>query len=158
MPLRSPSDDRQALQHWAIKFVVKTFDAARNPSVTATAGCSQQLIEEVSYIDHVDLLNKKLCKRNGIAPADAAVSVELFRRFPCSDSFYALTRPVIVCEGETDNTHTLSTLSKASRRSSRRWPPLDHHRRSVLGFSSTKKGEPFTSPRLPVVWVGCANS
>ena len=96
------------------EFVVKTFDSTGAPSVTATAGRSKQLMGMLSYIDQVDLFNRKLCDKNGVAPADTAGRVELFRRFLYFDAFYAPAMPVIVCEGETDNTylkHAIKSLA-----------------------------------------------
>jgi RNA-directed DNA polymerase len=96
------------------EFVVKTFDSTGSPLVTATAGRSKQLMGMLSYIDQVDLFNRKLCEKNGVPPADTAGRVELFRRFLYFDAFYATAMPVIVCEGETDNTylkHAIKSLA-----------------------------------------------
>ena len=96
------------------EFVVKTFDSTGAPSVTATAGRSKQLMGMLSYIDQVDLFNRQLCEKNGVALAATAGRVELFRRFLYFDAFYAPAMPVIVCEGETDNTylkHAIKSLA-----------------------------------------------
>ena len=98
------------------EFIVKTFDAHGVPALTASPGQNRQLMGMLSYIDQVDLFNRKLCEKNKTEPAHTPGRIELFRRFLYFDAFYAPAMPVIVCEGETDNTylkHAIKSLASS---------------------------------------------
>jgi RNA-directed DNA polymerase len=98
------------------EFIVKKFDAQGAPVLTGSPGQSKQLMGMLSYIDQVDLFNRKLCEKNGAEPTPTPGRIELFRRFLYFDAFYAPTMPVIVCEGKTDNTylkHAIKSLASS---------------------------------------------
>lgn len=67
------------------------------------AGQSKQLLGMLSYIDQVDRFNDKLRADNGLPLINTDGRIALFRRFLYFDMFYAAQKPVIVCEGKTDN-------------------------------------------------------
>src|SRR6266404_3706526 len=70
----------------------------------------------LSYIDQVDLFNKRLCEKSGTDPTETPGRIALFRRVLYYDSFYAPSMPVIICEGKTDNTylkHAIRSLAAA---------------------------------------------
>jgi hypothetical protein len=89
----------------AFDFIYKKEDNEGNQVVTKIPGRNQQLLGMLSYIDQVDLFNKKLCERNGFTAPETCGRIKLFRRFLYFDAFYAPTTPVIICEGKTDNTY-----------------------------------------------------
>lgn len=64
-----------------------------------------QLLGMLSYIDQVDLFNEKLCKDNNRESEPVVGRAALFRRFLYYDAFFAAQRPIIVCEGKTDNVY-----------------------------------------------------
>ena len=78
-------------------------DATENITIEHIPGKRKQLLGMLSYIDQVDRFNKKLNEKNGLEPVNTHGRIELFRRFLYFDMFFALDRPIIVCEGKTDN-------------------------------------------------------
>lgn len=88
------------------EFIYKKRDVLGNVVLESSqVGRNEQLLGMLSYIDQVDLFNRKLCKENGREPESTAGRVELFRRFLYFDTFYAARAPIIVCEGKTDNVY-----------------------------------------------------
>ena len=68
-------------------------------------GHAGELRGMLSYIDQVDLYNSERERENGLISLGAPGRLELYRRAIYFDSFYAPSKPVIVCEGKTDNTY-----------------------------------------------------
>jgi len=68
-------------------------------------GQNSQLLGMLSHIDQVDLFNERMRRDNGLEPERANGRVALFRRFLYFDAFFAAQRPIIVCEGKTDNVY-----------------------------------------------------
>jgi hypothetical protein len=66
----------------------------------------------LSYIDQVDLFNSKLREENGPDPMSVSGRTELFRQFLYFDAFYAISSPVIVCEGPTDNIYLRHAIKR----------------------------------------------
>lgn len=86
------------------EFIYRTRDAASAITFEdRTDGKRQQLLGMLSYIDQVDLFNRKLQEQNGLDPLPTPGRVAMFRRFLYFDAFFAPNEPVIVCEGKTDN-------------------------------------------------------
>lgn len=87
------------------EFVARHDDGKGGKAIARVAGRPVQLLGMLSYIDHVDRFNRKLCIDNGREPTETPGRISLFRQFLYFDNFYAPSMPVIVCEGKTDNTY-----------------------------------------------------
>ncbi|WP_252341179.1 hypothetical protein, partial [Acinetobacter baumannii] len=92
-----------ALKKGTFERISRKVDAAGGEITFRQPGTNRQLIGMLSYIDQVDLFNRKLREENGLEPVDTSGRTELFRRFLYFDAFHAISSPVIVCEGPTDN-------------------------------------------------------
>jgi RNA-directed DNA polymerase len=68
-------------------------------------GDNRQLLGMLSHIDQVDQFNEKLCVENNREPENTDGRISLFRRFLYFDTFYAPQKPIVVCEGKTDNVY-----------------------------------------------------
>ena len=95
----------------------------------------------LSYIDQVDLFNRKLREENGLDPEDTSGRTELFRRFLYFDAFHAISSPVIVCEGPTDNIY----LRHAIKRLAASYPALASGTTPKLNVRLFKYGQRRTS-------------
>lgn len=109
-----------ALKNGTCDRILKTVDAAGVETVIRQPCASRQLIGMLSYIDQVDVFNAKFREENGLDPVGASGRTELFRRFFYFDAFYAISSPVIVCEGPTDNIY----LRHAIKRLAASYPTL----------------------------------
>lgn len=83
-------------------------------------GHVNELIGMLSYIDQVDIYNFERDQSNGLISHGAPGRLQLYRRALYFDSFYAPIKPVIVCEGKTDNTY----IKHAIRQLSSHYPTL----------------------------------
>ncbi len=92
-----------ALKKGTFERIFKKVDAAGVETIFRQPCTNRQLIGMLSYIDQVDLFNRKLREENDLEPEDTSGRTELFRRFLYFDAFHAIPSPVIVCEGPTDN-------------------------------------------------------
>ncbi|APW37050.1 hypothetical protein RD110_07445 [Rhodoferax koreense] len=68
-------------------------------------GHAGELRGMLSYVDQIDLYNSCREEANSLVPLGAPGRLQLYRRVIYFDSFYALSKPMIVCEGKTDNTY-----------------------------------------------------
>jgi len=68
-------------------------------------GTNAQLLGMLSFIDQVDYFNQKISIENETAAQEAVGRTALFRRFLYFDSFFSAQKPIIVCEGKTDNVY-----------------------------------------------------
>lgn len=106
----------RALKTGTFERIFTKVDAAGVETTFKQPGTNRQLIGMLSYIDQVDLFNRKLRQENGLEPHDTSGRTELFRRFLYFDAFHAIGSPVIVCEGPTDNIylrHAIKRLAPA---------------------------------------------
>lgn len=87
------------------EFIYKRLDKDGSLEVTKTKGDRKQLLGMLSYVDQVDLFNRRLREENGLEPDTTESRNTLFRRFLYFDAFYAIDQPVVVCEGKTDNVY-----------------------------------------------------
>jgi len=110
----------KALKTGSFEFVKKAVDADGAEVVTKWPGRNKQLLGMLSYIDQVDLFNKRLCEENNVDPPDTFGRIELFRQFLYFDAFYDIGTPVIICEGPTDNIY----LKHAIKRLAAAYPKL----------------------------------
>jgi RNA-directed DNA polymerase len=101
-----------ALKKGAFERIFKKVDAAGVETTFRQPGTNRQLIGMLSYIDQVDLFNRKLREDNGLEPHDTSGRTDLFRRFLYFDAFHALGSPVIVCEGPTDNIYLRHAIKR----------------------------------------------
>lgn len=101
-----------ALKKGAFEIVKKKVDAAGVEVLVRQPGKNRQLIGMLSYIDQVDLFNRKLREDNGLEPHDTSGRTELFRRFLYFDAFHDIASPVIVCEGPTDNIYLRHAIKR----------------------------------------------
>lgn len=105
-----------AIKTGSFERIFKKVDAAGIETAFRQPGTNRQLIGMLSYIDQVDLFNRKLREDHGLEPHNTSGRTELFRRFLYFDSFHAIESPVIVCEGPTDNIylrHAIKRLAPA---------------------------------------------
>lgn len=98
----------RAMKTGTFEFRGKGVDPATGPKT----GTNQQLLGMLSYIDQVDLFNKALCEQNDLEPTDTPGRIKLFRQFLYFDAFYAISQPVIVCEGPTDNIYLKHAIKR----------------------------------------------
>jgi RNA-directed DNA polymerase len=89
----------------AFEFIYRKWDAGALVSETRLPARNPQLLGMLSYIDHVDLFNENLAKANDREPEPTPGRIAQFRRFLYFDAFFAAERPIIVCEGKTDNVY-----------------------------------------------------
>lgn len=101
-----------ALKTGTFERIFKKVDAAGAETSFKRPGTNRQLIGMLSYIDQVDLFNRKLREDNGLEPHDTSGRTELFRRFLYFDAFHAIGSPVIVCEGPTDNIYLRHAIKR----------------------------------------------
>ncbi|QDD62698.1 RNA-directed DNA polymerase [Herbaspirillum seropedicae] len=80
--------------------------------VSSSKGSPQQLLGMLSYIDHVDQYNEKIKLENNLPVTETAGRTELFRQFLYFDAFFAPERPIVVCEGKTDNIYLRCAIKK----------------------------------------------
>jgi RNA-directed DNA polymerase len=99
-------------------------------------GHAAELLGMLSYIDRVDVYNFERDIENGSTPLGAPGRLETYRRALYYDNFYAPSKPVVVCEGKTDNTY----LKHAIRQLSGLYP--------TLASVPTAGGKPELSIRL----------
>ena len=85
--------------------IVKYKNASGDEIVSKSDGKANQLLGMLSFIHQVDVYNEALAVKNNQPVVGAPGRLELYRRAIYFDAFYAPERPVIVCEGKTDNTY-----------------------------------------------------
>lgn len=102
---------------------------------------NRQLIGMLSYIDQVDRFNRTLREENHLDPEDTPGRIDLFRRFLYFDAFHAISSPVLVCEGPTDNIY----LRHAIKRLAPSYPTLASGFPPKLGVHLFKYGQRRTS-------------
>jgi hypothetical protein len=130
-----------ALKKGAFERIFKMVDAAGVETTFKQPGTNRQLIGMLSYIDQVDLFNRKLREDNGLEPHDTSGRTDLFRRFLYFDAFHAIGSPVIVCEGPTDNIY----LRHAIKRLAPTYPMLAAGTPPKLSVRLFKYGQRRTS-------------
>ena len=108
-----------ALKKGAFERIYKKVDAVGSEVSFRLPCTNRQLIGMLSYIDQVDLFNRKLREENGLEPHDTLGRIELFRRFLYFDAFHAIASPVIVCEGPTDNIYLRHAITRLAS-----WYPM----------------------------------
>ncbi|MGA0572071.1 retron Ec67 family RNA-directed DNA polymerase/endonuclease [Variovorax sp. VNK109] len=79
-----------------------------------------KVIGMLAYIDQVDRFNDSESRKNDLEPADTSARIEIFRQFLYYSLFYDLSRPLLVCEGPTDNIY----MRHAIRRLAPAYPSL----------------------------------
>jgi hypothetical protein len=102
----------RALKEGAFELIHKKTSASGTTTITKEPGTNEQLLGMLSYIDQIDVFNRKLCEQNQIEPPDTAGRIDQFRRFLYFDAFYDISAPVIVCEGPTDNTYIKHAIKR----------------------------------------------
>lgn len=130
-----------ALKKGTFEKIFKKVDAAGVETTFRQPGTNRQLIGMLSYIDQVDLFNRKIREENGPEPHDTSGRTELFRRFLYFDAFHAIASPVIVCEGPTDNIY----LKHAIKRLTASYPMLAAGTPPKLSVRLFKYGQRRTS-------------
>jgi RNA-directed DNA polymerase len=75
-------------------------------------GTAAELRGMLSFIDSVDNYNKNACIEKGGAKEQEKPSTKetLYRRFILFNEFYAAERPVLMCEGNTDNVYLVHAI------------------------------------------------
>lgn len=92
--------------------IVKYKNASGDEIVSKCAGNTNQLLGMLSFIHQVDVYNEALAVKNNQPIVEAPGRLELYRRAIYFDTFYAPKRPVIVCEGKTDNTYIKNAIHR----------------------------------------------
>lgn len=93
-------------------YVRKVKDGEGNTTSLSEPGTQNQLHGMLGFIDEVDRYNRELAKRNrGFKEETNLSSKELiYRRFLLFAYLYTAPRPVVICEGPTDNTYLLHAI------------------------------------------------
>lgn len=130
-----------ALKTGTFERILKKVDGAGVETTCRQPCTNRQLVGMLSYIDQVDLFNRKLREENGLDPEDTSGRTELFRRFLYFDAFHAIPSPVIVCEGPTDNIY----LRHAIKRLATSYPALASGTPPKLSVRLFKYGQRRTS-------------
>lgn len=122
------------------QFIYKKKDSTGKTVVENNSlGENRQLLGMLSHIDRVDQFNERLCKENDRVPESTDGRVALFRRFLYFDTFYAPQKPIVVCEGKTDNVY----LRCAIRNLSLAYPQLidsDKYKLRFFKYAETRTG------------------
>jgi hypothetical protein len=96
-------------------FEAKAIIGGERTCISKVAGTPRQLLGRFTHIDQVDRFNEKLRKLNDI-PGDVAPGRrKLFRDFLYFYKFYSISRPIIVCEGKTDNIYIKCAVKSMSK-------------------------------------------
>jgi hypothetical protein len=130
-----------ALETGTFERIFKKVDAAGVETTFRQTGTNRQLIGMLSYIDQVDLFNRKLREDNDLEPHNTSGRTELYRQFLYFDAFHATGSPVIVCEGSTDNIY----LRHAIKRLAPSYPMLAAGTPPKLSVRLFKYGQRRTS-------------
>lgn len=85
--------------------IIRYKSASGEEVVSKSEGKASQLLGMLSFIHQVDVYNEALAIKNNQPVVEVPGRLELYRRAIYFDAFYAPERPVIVCEGKTDNTY-----------------------------------------------------
>lgn len=94
--------------------IVKLKSADGDEIVSRSEGRASQLLGMLSFIHQVDAYNEALALKNDLPLIETPGRRELYRRVIYFDAFYAPERPVIVCEGKTDNTYLKNAIHRLS--------------------------------------------
>lgn len=94
------------------EFVRRTNDAAGKSTTVNETGTVDQLHGMLGFIDEIDRYNREIAKKSGRTRAESNLSskVSMYRRFLLFTYFYAASRPVLICEGATDNIYLLHAI------------------------------------------------
>lgn len=83
----------------------KKTDTGDAQVVNQVIGTKQQLFGMLSFIDQVEQYNIIQREKFGQPPTENPGRQRLFRRFIYYDKFYSAARPILICEGKTDNVY-----------------------------------------------------
>lgn len=87
-------------------FVYKKInEAGAKEVVNKIDGTKQQLFGMLSYIDQVDRFNADVERKAGRVVSEYPGRLKLYRQFLYFDRFYSADKPIIICEGKTDNVY-----------------------------------------------------
>lgn len=94
------------LRTGAYSFIYKKPDEnGKRATVNEVIGKKPQLLGMLTYIDQVDRFNQKIEKEAGREISEYPGRIKLFREFLYFDRFYSADKPLIICEGKTDNVY-----------------------------------------------------
>lgn len=99
-------------------FVRSVMNVSGEKDVTKTSGTTAQLHGMLAYIDQIDLYNFHQSEKGLDESAKAAEKYNLsrkesiYRRFLLFTQFYAAPRPVVICEGATDNVYLVHAVRR----------------------------------------------
>ena len=113
-------------------------DGTGKKTQTRVPGRPPQLIGMLAHIDYVDRINREFRALHGLEPIDTPGRVELFKRVLYFIHFFQPVRPVIVCEGPTDNIY----ITCAMKRLGLAYPTLVESGSSKLRVDLFKYSEP----------------
>lgn len=97
------------------EFVRRAVDVAGMVTKVRTLGKQKQLHGMLGFIDHIDLYNRDLQQKSHAAVYQKATNritskETMYRRFLLFHNFYAAPRPVLICEGKTDNVYLVHAI------------------------------------------------
>ncbi|MDG5977854.1 Ribonuclease H [Hydrogenophaga taeniospiralis CCUG 15921] len=95
--------------------IIKYKSASGDEIVSKCDGKINQLLGMLSFIHQVDVYNEALAVKNNHPIIETPGRLELYRRVIYFDAFYAPERPIIVCEGKTDNTYIKNAIHRLSQ-------------------------------------------
>jgi hypothetical protein len=96
----------------SFEHITKYKNATGDEVVSKRDGKASQLLGMLSFIHQVDLYNEAIAVKNNQPVVEAPGRLELYRRVIYFDLFYNPERPVIVCEGKTDNTYLKNAIQR----------------------------------------------
>jgi hypothetical protein len=84
-------------------------DATGNVTMEMKEGTLNQLNGMLGYIGHVDIYNRQKVEKQTDQPVHSKKEA-LYRKFLLYREFFVSERPVIICEGETDNVYLVHAI------------------------------------------------
>jgi RNA-directed DNA polymerase len=104
----------------SFEFTTKVLDDKGASRHEAVPGAESQLHGMLGFIDEVDRYNRRRLREGASAreqsPSKLSTKELMYRRFLLFTQFYAAPRPIVVCEGATDNVylvHAIRSLASA---------------------------------------------
>ena len=95
------------------KFVHRMVDENGIAALKEVAGTMHQLHGMLGFIESIDRYNKRLSLKKDEVAKDQPISkkkLSVYHRFLLFKEFYAAPKPVILCEGKTDNVYMLHAI------------------------------------------------
>lgn len=130
---------RRLFESGRFDFEYKTVIEGKRVLANKIEGSPKQLLGRFTHIDQVDRFNEKLRKINGIPGEVAPGRRRLFRDFLYFYKFYCASRPIIVCEGKTDNIYIKCAIKSMPTLFPKLIAPISPHELKVDLFKYSER-------------------